>query len=54
MSNYHYYEYFRGEDFIENIPHLETNTYTLQDKLADQKEKERITIEEVSPMLNHA
>lgn len=53
VKNYHNYEYFRGEDFIENIPHLSDNRYTIQDKLTDQQEKERVSIEELSPMLNH-
>lgn len=53
VQNYHYYEFFRGEDFIENIPYSDAIRYTIKDKIAEQKEKERVTIEELQPMGNH-
>lgn len=53
IKKYHYYEFFRGEDFIENIPYTDDVKYTLKDKIAEEKEKERVSIEELQPMLNH-
>jgi hypothetical protein len=53
VRNYHYYEYFRGEDFIENIPYSNQTQYTYRDSLAEQQEKERLSIEELQPISNH-
>lgn len=44
IKNYHHYEYYRGEDFIENIPYTELRKYTVKDKLNELKEKERKAI----------
>lgn len=53
IKNYHHYEFFRGEDFIENVPYPDDFKYSLKDKIAEEKEKERVSIEELQPMLNH-
>lgn len=53
VRNYHHYEYYRGEDLIENIPYIDAYKYTLRDKLAEDKDRERRAIEELQPILNH-
>ena len=54
VNNYYNYEYFRGEDFIENVPYAHGIKYTARDKLAEQEEKERLSVEELAPLTNHA
>ena len=39
VKNYHFYEYKRGEDFIENIPINKDASYTIRDQQAEQAEK---------------
>ena len=51
--NYHYYEYNRGEDFIENIPINDANKYTIRDEFGEREDNERRTVEELQPVMNH-
>jgi hypothetical protein len=53
VRNYHHYEYYRGEDLIENIPYIDAYKYTLRDKQGEDKDRERKAIEELQPILNH-
>lgn len=54
MRNYHHFEYYRGEDLIENIPYFEHLKYTLKDRLAEEADKDRRAIEELEPIRDHA
>lgn len=54
VRNYHHFEYYRGEDLIENIPYIDAYKYTLRDKQGEDKDRERRAIEELQPILNHA
>jgi hypothetical protein len=53
VRNYHHYEYYRGEDLIENVPYLDHFRYTLRDKQAEEADKDRRAIEELQPIGNH-
>jgi hypothetical protein len=54
VQNYHHYEYYRGEDLIENIPYFDMHKYTLRDKQGEDEDRERRAIEELQPIGNHA
>lgn len=53
VRNYLYHEYYRGEDFIEKIPIMPSEQYTIADQRADMQNNERLSIEEVEPISNH-